>query len=252
MKFCASGRGIAAAAAFSVAAFVTPAFAQTSPPSILLVHGIAGPDLGAGFLPTLPVDVAIRQGSTTTCVRPALQFTDIAGPYPVTASASVAVIVSNANPLKPCSNSALLKKSFTLKPGDQVAVVAAETAGGPALLEQQLTESVPIAAGTARLVAFHDANAPAVDLTVTYNGTDGTQQKFVLSDLQPGGRTQAPTVPFTHYAVTVSPTGSSTVVAGPVGFDAAPRGAGLAFVVGDAANGTVTVLYHNINNVFNQ
>jgi hypothetical protein len=35
-------------------------------------------------------------------------------------------------------------------------------------------------------------------------------------------------------------------------FAAAPRGAGLAFVVGDAANGTVTVLYHNINNVFNQ
>ncbi len=217
--------------------------AQQSP-SLLVVHGIEGADLGSNFLPSLPINLKIDGACVT--VQP-VQFGTASGPYPLTAG-SHTVTISLANTTKPCSNAAVITQHVGLAAGQQFVLVAAEsTSGAPAAEVYDLTEEVPVKAGTARVVVFHTANAPAVDISLTDNATG---KSVVLSDLMPGGRIAGTVFPFTAYVERVMPTGTTTVVAGPTSFNAADRAVEALFVVGSAANSDVTVIAKEIPGVF--
>jgi hypothetical protein len=232
------------AIALPLAAFgITAAHAQPSP-SLLIVHGIEGSDLGPNFLPSLPIDVSINGVCVTK--EPA-QFGNVLGPYPLVPG-SYPVQISLANTLAPCSGQVVLNHTIIVKQGEQKALVAAEgTNGAPAAEVFELTESMPVPVGRGRVVALHTANAPAVDITLTDAKTNAVS---TITDLAPGQRLTGPLLPFTAYQIRVFPTGTNTVVAGPLAFNASDRSVEILFVVGSAANSTVTVIKKEIPGVF--
>lgn len=233
-----------AALALPLAAFgVTAAHAQPSP-SLLIVHGIEGSDLGPNFLPSLPIDVSINGVCVT---KGPAEFGGVLGPYPL-APGSYPVQISLANTLAPCTGQVVLSHTIILKGSDQKALVAAEGSNGAPVAEVfELTEAMPVPVGRGRVVALHTANAPAVDITLT---DPATNQVSTITDLAPYKRLTGPILPFTPYQIRVFPTGTNTVVAGPLGFSASDRSAEILFVVGSAANSTVTVITKEIPGVF--
>lgn len=226
-----------------VAAGVGEARAQESP-SLLIVHGIIGSDLGAGYLPGLPINVKIDG----TCVTPQpVSFGTALGPYPLPTGAHT-VKISLANTTAPCSNVAILTGHAGLSASDQYALVAAEsTSGTPTTELFDLTEETPVSPGSARAVIFHTADAPAVDVTLTNVDTKGV---YMYSNITPGSRRAGGIPPFTPYNIRVYPTGTNTVVAGPIGFNPADRAVEALFVVGNAANSSVTVIAKEIDGVY--
>jgi hypothetical protein len=232
----------AALALPALAVGTTRAAAQPSP-TLLIVHGIEGSDLGPDFLPTLPINVSLDGKCLTGAGE---SFGAVLGPYPVSVGHHK-VVISLANPLKPCSNAAVISTTAGLTAGQQYAIVAEESSAGPVAAFVDLTEQTPVPLGAARAVIFHAANAPAVDVTLT-DVKGKTVQTF--SDIAPGSRVSGDIAPFASLSADVLPTGTSTVVAGPHTFSAAGRAIELLFIVGDAANGDVTIISKEINGVF--
>lgn len=210
--------------------------------SLLVVHGIEGQDVNSALLPTLPVDLAID--GVCVSAQP-LQFGNTYGPFPVPAGAHT-VAISLASTTAPCSGTVVLSGKAGVQAGQQIAIVAAEGASGPTVDTFDLTLGTPVAPGTARAAIFHAANAPAVDVTLT-NVSNGHVQTF--SNLAPGTRVAGQTVSFTPLATRVYPAGGSTVVAGPLIQTPASRSVEALFIVGSAANGTVTVISREIHGV---
>jgi len=236
----ATGLSLPLLAATTAAAVAQPQMR----PSLLIVHGIEGADLGAGYLPTLPLDVQI-DGICVT--KQPVQFTGVGGPYPLV-SGPHAVKISPANTLKPCGNPAVISQTVTLISSQQAALVLAESTAGVATGEFfDVTQTAPVAVGAAHATVFHTANAPAVDVTVTENSTGAVS---TLSALQPGATAQATFAPFTPYSVRVLASGTTATYAGPVGFAISNRGNELLFVVGNAANGSVAVIGKDLYGAF--
>jgi hypothetical protein len=229
-----------------MAATTATSFAQpVMTPSLMIVHGIEGSDLGAGYQPTLPVDLTIDG----VCVsKQPLQFGTVSGPYPLNVGVHT-VKVNLANTLSPCSNPiVLIDKTFSLAPSQQFALVLAEsTAGKPVGEFLGLTETVPVPVGAARVVIYHSANAPAIDVTVTQNSTGAVS---TLTDLLPGSVHDGDFAPFTPYSLRVLATGTTNVVAGPVGFSGSNRAIEAFFVVGNAADGSVAVISKELYGVY--
>ncbi len=226
----------------TLAASVTAAGAAQAP-SLLIVHGIQGTDLGAGNLPTLPIDVKIDH----TCVtKQPVDFGSVLGPYPLSVGAHT-VRISLASISAPCSGTAILTAHSGLAAGEQHVLIAAQnTSGGATTEEYDLSEGVPVPTGVARAVMFHTADAPAVDITIT-TPTGATQ---AFNNLAPGQRVAGDVPGFTSLAVRVLAAGTSTVVAGPIGFNASYRSIEALFVVGNAADGDVTVISKEIHAVY--
>lgn len=220
------------------------AVAQSSEtPTILLVHGIAGSDLGPNTPPALPLDLAIDNA----CVKPATSFAGTPGPYPLAVGAHT-VTLSPANTTSPCSNSALLSQSVTLQQGEQAAVVAAEnTSGQPSLGTYDLTEGVAVPAGSARLVLFNTANAPAVNVALTNMSTNST---INFGNIAVGVRKATSIIPNVYYRVVVTPMNSTTPLAGPISISASNRAVDALFIVGSAAQNSVGLVRREIAPVF--
>jgi hypothetical protein len=237
-------RGVLLAALATPLLSAVPAGAAGVPsPSLLIVHGIAGADLGVGYLPTLPIDISIDG----TCVKPGAEFGSAQGPFPVATGAHT-LKISLANTAAPCTGTAVITQPVTLAAGEQAALVAAEsTAGQPAAEMFDLTEATPVTLGTARVVLFHTANAPAIDVTLT---ALVAKKVATFPNLKPGARIAGTILPFTAFEARVMPTGSKTVAAGPLGFSASNRSVEALFVVGSAATGSVTVIRKEIAAVF--
>lgn len=225
-------------------AFGTPGVgrAQTLQPSILFVHGIPGRDLGSAYEPSLPIDLAIDG----VCVKFAVDFASTSGPFPL-ASGNHTLAVSPANSLAPCGNAPLLTTTAALPNSGQIAIVAQETPNGFALSQYGLAEGLAVPAGQTRYLVVHAANAPAVDVVLTSTMMSAERH---FNNLQPGQSATNTTTAFLPLPAFVYPHGVSTPVAGPVVVTGAGRSVVAAFVVGSAANGTVTIVRKEIPGVF--
>jgi hypothetical protein len=148
---------------FSVLAAASPgADAQTPPPSFVFVQGIVGSDIGTSYLPGLPVDVAVG----STCVRAAVSFGSGIGPFPLSVG-DYTITISLANTLAPCTNSAFLTATGSVTAGQQIAVVAAESASGPEIQVYPLTPPQGgIPTGSAVLDFISAGNFPTLNLTL--------------------------------------------------------------------------------------
>ena len=231
---------------FSAAAAVVMAtgsgFAQTAQPSITFVHGIPGHDVASTLLPSLPVDLAIDG----TCIKFAVDFGSVSGPFPLV-SGTHSVAVSPANTLAPCGTAPILTANVSLPNNGQIALVAQESAGGPTLGQYGLAQGLAVPAGQTRYLVIHAANAPAVDVKLA-SSNQAAQRQF--KNLQPGQSASNTTISFGGFQVYVYPAGTTTPVAGPVGVSGAGRSVVALFVVGSAANGTVTVIRKETPGVF--
>ncbi len=233
---------IAAATALCLTAGIATASAQSKGPSVLIVHGIIGTDLSSSLLPTLPINIQIG----SVCLKQTVSFGDVIGPLPVPVG-SIPITVSLANIAFPCTNSPVISTKILFSSTTTIGLVLAEsTKGAPAAETFSLTAVNPVGAGTARALIVHAANAPAVDATLT----DPSGNVLTATDIAPGAESPVLIAPFTNYGARVLPTGTTTVVAGPVGFAADARSVEGLFVVGSAANGTVTVIRKDIDGNF--
>jgi hypothetical protein len=214
-----------------------PAAAQFKGPTLLFVHGILGPDLGTGYVHTLPINIEIG----STCLKQTVTFGDVVGPVPVP-NGTIPVIVSLANITFPCTNPAIISTKLTLKGDVAAAIVLAESTAGPQAEVFSLTDLNPVPAGSARALVMNAANAGTIDTALT----DAAGSSIPVSGVAPGAEGATNIAPFTNYGVTVFPAGTTTPVAGPQSFNADNRSVQVLAVVGSAANSTLTVIRKNL------
>jgi hypothetical protein len=237
-----SALAFAACLACTTVAAAGPAAAASGTASFIVVHGIPGRDVGASLDPALPVDVLIN-GSL--CLLKNFTFGDIAGPFDVPAGAYT-VAISLANPISPCSNSAVISADVTLNSGDYDAVVAQlSSAGAPSAGVFPIDVS-SIMAGDVRIVTAHAADAPAVK--VKAESTEGKTEKLAFS-IKPG-KTKTSEVPFrAGFSFEIEAGGK--VVAGPINAgNLGDQSLLFAAAVGNASSGSVTILTKLIRSVF--
>jgi hypothetical protein len=216
---------------------------SAAPASFVVVHGIPGRDVAATLDPLLPVDVQI---DGKYCLLQGFTFGSIAGPFDVPAG-TYTVKVSLANPIDPCGNSgqAVISASVTLKAGEFGAVVAAlSTAGAPAADVFGINVAA-IAQGSQRLMVAHAADAPAVRVTVTSNGSGAIDARGF--PLAPGDEHSVGIA--TNTSLSLSAQAGSAVI-GPVHVSAGNQSVVLGFAVGSAKSGSATLLTKVIPAVF--
>jgi hypothetical protein len=218
-------------------------------PSVLIVHGIVGTDLGPNYLQTLPVDVQVEfitpQGDSGVCLKQAMQFGDTAGPIPHTGK--IAVTLHAADIADPCEGPVLAAQKVVLNASRQVALVFAEGSGGPVGLVFPVTASNPVQPGAAPALVLNAANASAVDVSLTDLSTGGVRY---IDNVAPGSEDAANIPAFSPYAVRVMPTATDTVLSGPQDFSADSRSVDLLIVVGLASNTTVQVIHKTLQGNF--
>jgi hypothetical protein len=200
-------------------------------------HGIPGKDVSDALDPALPVDVCV--GSTP--IITGFTFGTIAGPFSLPAG-TYPVDISLANTLAPCSNDPVLSKNFTLNDGDNVTIMAHLEEGG-GLTATAFDNALAMApeAGSAKIVAHHLANAPAVNFSV---------QKFIRTLLTvPGvenGMQAAADLEAGLLNINISPSGSNLpiIFQRKVNFTAGLTY--IAYAVGSLENGTFTIMVEPI------
>ncbi len=231
-------RSLAIAAAMLAA--VTASAAAASPASFLVVHGIPGRDVGAGIDPQLPVDVLVN-GSL--CLLKNFTFGQIAGPFDVPAG-TYSIAISLANPISPCSNSAVISASVDLTAGAFGAVVAQlSTTGAPTAGVYPIDVS-PVPAGQQRFVVAHAADAP----TVLVHGVSisKTPQSFSFS-LSEGANAEKLVTAQAKYQVSIA---AGKTVFEPLDVTGGNQGLFFVVAVGNAGSGSVTLLGKTIPSVF--
>ncbi len=228
------------AAMLAAAAAVPAAHAQSTGASFLIVHGIPGRDVAATLDPLLPVDVQV---AGKYCLASGLTFGSIAGPFDVPAG-TYSVAVSLANPLAPCSNSAVISGNVTLTAGEYGAVVAALSTKGAPTAEVYPIDVTPVGAGKQRFITAHAADAPQVVVHVVSNGPSPEKASFKLA---PGAEntTVVPTKTAFQLAASIGKT-----VIGPIKVDAGDQAVIFTVAVGSATTGSATLLAKVIPSVF--
>lgn len=164
---------LAACAAASLCLAAGPAAAAAS---LIIVHGIPGRALGATVDPALPVDVSVAG----KCLLPGFTFGTITNPIDVPAG-TYPVAISLANPIAPCTNSAVISANVAVADGSFSAIVAQiSTAGAPAAGVYPVdVSSVP--ATKQRFVTIHAADAPAVQAKVASEGAHPESVSFTIA-----------------------------------------------------------------------
>jgi hypothetical protein len=226
------------AAAFLAAGAIAPASAGTA--SFLVVHGIPGRDVAAGLDPLLPVDVLVNG---QICLLKNLTFGQIAGPYDVP-SGTYSVAVSLANPISPCSNSAVISASVTLTDGEYGAVVAQLSSKGTPTAGVYPIDVSPVAAGMQRFVIAHAADAPAVVARAVSLGKDPEKASAAI---KPGAEAETAVPERNEFAATISAPGATF---GPYKVGGGDQAVFFLVAVGNATSGSVTVLSKVIPSVF--
>lgn len=230
--------GTLACALILAAATATAADAQTAPPATLrVVHGIPGRDVAPNLDPQLPVDVLVND---SLCVLRNFTFRSVSPPFSLPAG-SYSVKVSLANSVTPCGNTPVISQTVTLTAGEEAAAVAALSLNGNPVLDAFALDLSPVPAGQGRVIVAHAADAPPVAVSV-----DG---KRAIRRLLPGTEAAA-LLPAGDYAVAVFPNGQATPVVGPLPFAVDSRVVSVAFAVGSAASGSITLVVATIPDVF--
>ena len=216
------------------------ASAAAAPASFVVVHGIPGRDVAPGLDPLLPVDVLV---AGKYCLLQGFTFGSIAGPYDIPAG-TYSVAISLANPLSPCSNSAVISGNVTLAAGEFGAVVAALSASGAPTADVFALNVAPIGAGKQRFMVAHAADAPEVKVKAVSLGAAPEKVAFNLAP----GKEKSVQVP-TKAAFSLSASAGSTVI-GPIQVQLGDQGLALVFAVGSATTGSATLLSKIIPDVF--
>jgi hypothetical protein len=228
------------AAALAVCATAHPAQASSTPASFVVVHGIPGRAVGETVDPALPVDVLV---DGKYCLLEGLTYGSIAGPFDVPAG-TYSIVVSQANPIAPCSNAAVISTNVTLTSGEFGAVVAAVSTAGAATAEVYPIDVTSVPSGEQRFITAHAADAPEVKVTLTSLGAGGGASSFKLA---PGAENEANVASHDRWKLEAS-AGSTKL--GPVKVDVGAQGLVLTVAVGVAADGSATLLTKVIPSVF--
>jgi hypothetical protein len=228
-------RGLAASLACALIAPLTAAHAQTAAPAtFLVVHGIPGRDIAPTLDPVLPVDVLV---AGKYCLLQGLTFGTIAGPFQVPAG-TYPVAISLANPIAPCSNSAVISANVTLSAGEVGAVVAAVSTKGAPTAEVYPLNLASVGAGKQRFMVAHAADAPPVRVTAV--STSGGSVEKTGFGLLPG-KEDSVTVPARGSFELLAKTGSGAVI-GPVSVTVGNQAVTAVFAVGSATTGSAQLL----------
>jgi Domain of unknown function (DUF4397) len=236
-------KNIAIAAVLSILS-VSPALAQSY---TYVVHGIPGRDIGEAYNPSFPIDVSVDGA----CIVKNAQFGNIIGPVEIP-SGTVTVLAYTANATNPCSGRAILGTQAGVAPRQTISVVAGETANRTPSLDPLIVDLTPVALNSGRVVVYHQADAPTLDVVGAALTAD--QQNVTLSDI---GLTGIP--PGKGKAAAVE---SGTVYLGRVTFPGAAepsygspttvgnRAVEVEYLVGSAATGSLTVIGTLIPDVY--
>jgi hypothetical protein len=235
MKTC-SRTALQLAALFLVMS--VPSFAADNT-YLYIVHGIPGRDIAATLNPGWPVDISLNGD----CYIRGLAFGSTTGPLTLP-SGRVEIKIGAANSLLPCSEAPVIDSVLELAADKDITAVAAlDGSGAPSLLTFA-DNLATVAAGEGRITLAHSADAPALRVTLTQLGT---------------------TTPITH-TYTLNP-GKEITVALPVGTYSLKATAGtttipldnvvaenqavnLTYLVGSAANNSVSLVTRIIRDVF--
>jgi hypothetical protein len=223
---------------------VSPALAQSY---TYIVHGIPGRDIGAAYSPSFPIDVSVDGA----CVLKNGQFGNIIGPIEIP-SGTVTFLAYRANATNPCSGPAILGAQAAVTPGQTISVVAGETANRALTFSPLIVDLTPVALNSGRVVVYHQADAPTLDVFGAALTTD--QQNVTLSDIGltgiPRGQGKAAVVKSgTVYLGRVTFPGAAEPSYGPPA-SVGDRAVEIEYLIGSAATGSLTVIGTVIPDVY--
>ena len=225
----------------AVAAQSGQALAQAALASFVVVHGIPGRDVGPAIDPLLPVDVLVNG---KLCLLQNLTFGSIAGPFDVPAG-TYTVAISLANPIAPCSNSAVINASVKLAAGEFGSIVAAVSTSGAPTAEVYPVSVTPVGTGKQRFITAHAADAPAVKVIAVSTGS-GSKERLAFN-LSPGAENTS-VVPAREGFSIKAEAGSAVI--GPVKITLGDQAVALLYAVGSAKTGSATILSKILPSVF--
>jgi hypothetical protein len=204
-----------------------------------VVHGIPGRDVAPSLNPLLPVDVKVN-GSV--CLLQGLTFGSISGPYTVPAG-PYKVQVSLANTLAPCSNAPVISANVRLTAGNETAVVAALSPKGVPVAYAFPLDLSPITPGSGRVFVANAAETAPVGLVGVIQPPQGNPPpQFFIAGLAAGKSASLSPQNAGTYQVNISSSSTGASVFGPFNLTVPNDGVALAFIVGNAANPSITVL----------
>jgi hypothetical protein len=207
---------------------------------LYIVNGIPGRDIAANLNPGFPVDVLI----SGVCQSRGLAFGSTDGPLSFSAG-TYEVQISDASTLAPCTNPPIIDSEVTLTSEASVSAVAAVSTGQPTLLQFANSFSL-VAAGNARFVLAHAADAAELLATLTQVGVTKPKTFTVTAD---AGKEGTVTVPAGTYLVEVVVDGSTTVLASET-INLPSQSATFTYAAGESANNSVGLVNKTVQLVF--
>ncbi len=213
------------AAALAVA-FMMPRVAAAQTASVYAVHGIPGQVLGPNVDASLPVDVSVQNGP---CIAALAGFTfgEIRGPLALQPG-TYTLEIRPANALHPCGNPPVLTSAaLTLQAGTSYSVVAHLTEAGAPAVTPYVNDVSRTEPGMARVQVHHDAQAPAVNITIKRGSGNGPSARvpalanpsWAVAQVRPGeyqlsiAAAAAPDAPVFTGAVSFAPYTTTLVYA---------------------------------------
>lgn len=226
--------GSPASGTFTVLRTTLP-YLMVETPSVIVVHGIPGIDLGLD--PDLAVDVSVDGA----CTLSGFTFGAIAGPIPLTEGLHH-VSISAASPAVPCGELPLLEADIMIGPSENATLIAHLTAEGTPTVSRFTNDVSRTPPGRTRIVVQHLAAAPAVDMKAQrpWDGPVG----FRAMDLENGDKASGLIRPG-DWEISVAPAGTHMPL-----IDAMttlkPYTAHLIYAVGSVDNGTLDLLMKRV------
>jgi hypothetical protein len=224
--------------------YMSPAMAQSY---TYIVHGIPGRDVGVAYNPSFPIDVSVDGA----CIVKNAQFGNIIGPVEIP-SGTVTVLAYTANATNPCSGRAILGTQAGVALGQTISVVAGETANRTLTFNPLVVDLMPVALNSGRVVIYHQADAPALDVlgaALTADQRNVTLSDIGLTGIARGQGKAAAVQAGTVYLGRVMFPGAAEPSYGPPA-SVGNRAVEIEYLVGSAATGSLTVLGTLIPDVY--
>ena len=199
----------------------SPAQAQESPASVVIVHGV----------PDTPVDVYVNGDLTLDDFAPSTVTDPVSLPA---GSYDIEVRAADAAPTDP----ALFGGSASVDSGMDYTIVAHLTEAGAPTLTAFANDAGPTPAGQGCVMVRHTAAAPAVDV---YAG-----DTKVISDLSNPESSGALEVPVGTIPASVKPAGGDAVVIGPADVPVAEGACTIVYAIGSLEAGNLGVLVQSL------
>lgn len=204
------------------------------PPTVTVVHGIPGGDLGLD--PALPVDLCVIDPATSS------ESAALAG-VPFGASAGLALPpgfyslnIRLADATTPCAGAVAVPVSFTVSVAESSTVVAHLSEQGTPTFTKYVNDLQALAADRGRVVVRHAAAAPPVNVFLK-----GRNVAFIR-DLRNPEQSVSAALRAGAYRATIYPATGGRRVLGPASIDVAAGQALFIHAVGSLSTGSFTVI----------